>query len=331
MALLNIEGLTIDFRGLDGVVRALYGVELAVEDGEIVGLVGESGCGKSQTCLAIPRLIHASGTVHADRIEFENEDLQAYSERKMRRLRGNKISMVFQEPMTSLNPCLTIGEQLSEPLVLHRGLSWGQARDEVAQMLGRVGIPDPAQRCREFPHQLSGGMRQRAMIAMALVCEPRLLIADEPTTALDVTVQAQILSLMVRLRDETGAAILLVTHNLGVIAQTCDRVSVMYAGRIVESGTTERIFARPEHPYTRGLMHSVPRLRPPSGAGNRLEAIPGSVPSIAAMPPGCPFHPRCKFADSICAEQLPEYCELGGGHRALCHFAGRLEEGQAGQ
>jgi len=323
--LLEIEDLTIDFQSLDGTVRALYGVDLTVNEGEMVGLVGESGCGKSQTCLAVPGLVHPSGTVRASRILFDGDDLLKYTDRQMRGLRGNEISMIFQEPMTSLNPCLSIGEQLSEPLLLHQGLSWAEARERVIDMLGRVGISDAAQRVREYPHQLSGGMRQRAMIAMALICEPRLLLADEPTTALDVTVQAQILDLMLRLRDETGAAVLLVTHNLGVVAQTCDRVCVMYAGRIVESGTAARIFENPEHPYTRGLMQSVPRLRPPAGAPQKLEAIPGVVPSIAAMPSGCPFHPRCRYAEPLCAETMPAPVELEDGHEALCHFAGQLD------
>ncbi|MBP8953367.1 MAG: ABC transporter ATP-binding protein [Armatimonadetes bacterium] len=329
MALLEIEDLTIDFRSLDGTVRALYGVNLSVEPGEVRGLVGESGCGKSQTCLAIPRLVHPSGTVRAKSIRFDGDELTSWSERRMRSLRGNKISMIFQEPMTSLNPCLTVGEQLSEPLVLHRNSTWGEARERAVEMLSRVGISDAAQRYHEYPHQLSGGMRQRAMIAMALICEPRLLLADEPTTALDVTVQAQILELMKRLRDETGAAILLVTHNLGVVAQICDRVSVMYAGRIAEEGTAREIFAQPDHPYTRGLMHSVPRLRPPEGTPEKLEPIPGSVPNISAMPSGCPFHPRCKYAEDICASLLPDFVETGPGHRALCHFAGQLDEKEA--
>ncbi len=325
MPLLQIRNLTIDFRTLEGTLRAVYGVDLSVSEGEVVGLVGESGCGKSQTCLSIPRLIHPSGIIHADEIAFEGRDLTKLGERAMRSLRGNKITMIFQEPMTSLNPCLTVGEQLAEPLVLHRGMDWHAAEDRVVETLGRVGISDARQRYREYPHQLSGGMRQRAMIAMALVCEPRLLLADEPTTALDVTVQAQILRLMLRLRDETGTAIILVTHNLGVVAQSCDRVSVMYAGRIVESGTTAHVFGSPEHPYTRGLMRSVPRLKPPAGAPARLESIPGSVPSIAAMPGGCPFHPRCRYAREICAQALPSLVELEDGHSSLCHFAGKLD------
>jgi peptide/nickel transport system ATP-binding protein len=330
MPLLEMRGLTVDFRTLDGTLRAVHGADLTVEPGEIVGLVGESGCGKSQTCLAIPRLVHPSGRVHADRLTLEGADLLALSEREMRGIRGNKVSMIFQEPMTSLNPCITIGEQLSEPLVLHRGMSWGQARVRVIEVLGQVGIPDPSRRVREFPHQLSGGMRQRAMIAMALVCEPRLLIADEPTTALDVTVQAQILTLMRRLRDETQAAVLLVTHNLGVVAQVCDRVTVMYAGRMVESAPVHPLFARPAHPYTRGLMRSVPRLRVPAGETHRLEAIPGSVPGLWEIPRGCPFHPRCSFAEAVCSQVFPATTEPAPGHTVACHFAERvLREGAA--
>ncbi len=330
MPLLEMKGLTIDFRTLDGVLRAVHGAELTVEPGEIVGLVGESGCGKSQTCLSIPRLIHPSGRVRADLLRLDGVDLTALSEREMRRIRGDKVSMIFQEPMTSLNPCITIGEQLSEPLVLHRGQSWAQARGRVIEVLGQVGIPDPARRVREFPHQLSGGMRQRAMIAMALVCEPRLLIADEPTTALDVTVQAQILTLMRRLRDETRAAVLLVTHNLGVVAQVCDRVTVMYAGRMVESAPVRPLFARPGHPYTRGLMRSVPRLRVASGEVQRLEAIPGTVPGLWEVPPGCPFHPRCGYAEEICRREFPSVREVAHGHTVACHFSDRVrEEGAA--
>jgi oligopeptide/dipeptide ABC transporter ATP-binding protein len=248
----------------------------------------------------------------------------------MRGIRGNKVSMIFQEPMTSLNPCVTIGEQLSEPLVLHRGLTWHGARDRAIEALGRVGIPDPSRRVREYPHQLSGGMRQRAMIAMALVCEPRLLIADEPTTALDVTVQAQILTLLKRLRDETRAAVLLVTHNLGVVAQVCDRVTVMYAGRMIESAPVQPLFAQPAHPYTKGLMRSVPRLRIVGGGAQRLAAIPGSVPNLWEVPSGCPFHPRCRFAAAICEREFPATTEPLPGHTVACYFAARvLEEGAA--
>ena len=325
MVLLEIHNLTVDFRTLDGVVRAVHGVDLTVDEGEVVGLVGESGCGKSQTCLSVPRLVHASGTIEADAIRMDGEDLQHARERRMRELRGDKMNMIFQEPMTSLNPCLSVGEQVAEPLVLHRDMTWKSATARAAEMLGHVGISDPEQRCREYPHELSGGMRQRAMIAMALICQPTLLIADEPTTALDVTVQAQILDLMLRLRDETGTAILLVTHNLGVVAQACDRVSVMYAGRIVEMGSVERIFASPEHPYTRGLMNSVPRVRPPDGEHGRLQPIHGTVPSLHDMPSGCPFHPRCDYAEAICAREIPELDVMEPGHAARCHFAGRLE------
>ena len=326
MALLEIEDLTIDFRTLAGPARAVHGVDLCVDEGQIVGLVGESGCGKTQTCLAVTRLVHPTGTIRARRLDFDGRDLLRLSEREMRRVRGNGISMVFQEPMTSLNPCITIGEQLAEPLVLHRGHTWRQAVARAAEQLRRVGIPDSEQRCREYPHQLSGGMRQRVMIAMALICEPRLLIADEPTTALDVTVQAQILNLMRRLRDETHAAVLLVTHNLGVVAQTCDTVSVMYAGRIAEAGTCAQVFGRPEHPYTRGLMRCVPRVHHSSASAARLASIPGTVPTIHDAVPGCPFHPRCAYAQPLCAQELPPHVETEPGHRAACHFAGELPE-----
>jgi len=327
--LLDVSGLTVDFRTLAGPVRAVHGVDLAVMPGEVVGLVGESGCGKTQTCLSISRLIHPSGRIGGRHILFEGTDLLQLGEREMRRLRGARISMVFQEPMSSLNPCLSIGEQLSEPLVLHQGMDWRQAGRHAAEMLGRVGIPEAKQRCREYPHQLSGGMRQRAMIAMALICRPKLLLADEPTTALDVTVQAQILALMLELREQTGAAVLLVTHNLGVVAQSCDRIYVMYAGQVVEEGTTAAIFGRPEHPYTRGLMRSVPRLRPPAGSPDRLESIPGTVPRLDTPLPGCRFHPRCAYAEPRCSSEPPEVRAVEPGHLSRCHFAGQLDHGGA--
>jgi oligopeptide/dipeptide ABC transporter ATP-binding protein len=325
VSLLEIEKLTVDFRTLSGTAPAVRGVDLRVEAGETVGLVGESGCGKSQTCLAIPRLIHPSGTIRAQRMHFEGEDLLAGGERGARRLRGSKIGVVFQEPMSSLNPCMAIGEQLAEPLVLHRGLAWRAAYLRVGEMLAHVGIPEPERRLREYPHQLSGGMRQRAMIAMAMICQPRLLIADEPTTALDVTVQAQILALIRRLRDATGAAVLLVTHNFGVIAQSCDRVSVMYAGVILESGSTEQLLSRPTHSYTRALLQAVPRLRDPLGSGRPLRAVPGAVPSIWEMPDGCAFHPRCESAQQICADELPEMVTVEPGHEVRCHRASPTE------
>jgi peptide/nickel transport system ATP-binding protein len=314
VALLDVEDLQTHFRTPDGVNRAVDGVSFQVKEGETLAIVGESGCGKSVTANSILRLIPEPPGKIAGAIRFQGRDLLALPERAMRDIRGNDISMIFQEPMTSLNPVLTIGRQLRETLRLHEGLERRAAEDRAVEMLNLVGIPEARRRLREYPHQLSGGMRQRVMIAMALACDPKLLIADEPTTALDVTIQAQILDLMRRLREESGAAIVLITHDLGVVAEVCDEVVVMYAGQVVERAPVEALFRMPQHPYTVGLLGALPRLdhrRP------RLAAIEGSVPNMSAPPAGCRFQARCPFRIPRCAE-LPPLADIGGGHLSRC-------------
>ena len=309
--ILAIDNLHTRFFTRDGVVRAIEGLSLTVQAGEVLGIVGESGCGKSVTALSVMRLIPPqSGRIVQGSVRFEGKDLAALDESEMRSIRGNQIAMVFQEPMTSLNPVHTVGAQIAEAVRIHQGLSKPAAMARAVEMLNLVRIPDAARRVNDYPHQFSGGMRQRVMIAMALSCNPKLLIADEPTTALDVTIQAQILKLMMELNGRVGAAILLITHDLGVIAETAHRVVVMYAGRKVEEATVEALFERPVHPYTRGLMASIPRGR--QGARTRrLSEIPGIVPSLRETVPGqlpfqgCAFAPRCKFAAPRCHEQAP--------------------------
>ena len=324
--LLEVEGLKTHFFTRDGVVRAVDGVSFTVQAGETLAIVGESGCGKSVTSLSILRLIASPpGRTVAGSIRFEGRDLLALSEPEMRKVRGNEISMIFQEPMTSLNPVLTIGKQIAEALVLHRGMNQSEAWRKAVEMLALVNIPEPARRVGEYPHQLSGGMRQRVMIAMALACSPRLLIADEPTTALDVTIQAQILDLMRGLKEKTGAAIVLITHDLGVVAEMAQRVIVMYAGRKVEEAPVDDLFARPRHPYTRGLLHSIPRLgATASGKRVRLEEIRGMVPSMREEIPGCVFAPRCAYATERCRTEYPPLEEKAGGHWVACWEADRL-------
>src|SRR6059058_6079826 len=297
--LLDVQGLKTYFFTRDGVVRAVDGVSFSVERGETLAIVGESGCGKSVTSLSILRLIASPpGRTVAGRVVFEGRDLLELSEAEMRKIRGDAISMIFQEPMTSLNPVLTIGDQIAEVLMLHRGLSDEEGTRRAVEMLRLVRMPEPERRVAQYPHQLSGGMRQRVMIAMALACEPRLLIADEPTTALDVTIQAQILDLMRELKERTGAAIVLITHDLGVVAEMAQRVVVMYAGRKVEEAPVTELFARPRHPYTRGLLDSIPKLGTTSMHGRmiRLNEIMGTVPSLAEPIVGCAFAPRCAYA-----------------------------------
>jgi peptide/nickel transport system ATP-binding protein len=309
--ILEIDGLHTHFRTRDGVVRAIEGLSLTVQAGEVLGIVGESGCGKSVTALSVMRLIPASaGGIVQGQVRFEGQDLASLSDAQMRKIRGNQIAMVFQEPMTSLNPVHTVGAQIAEAVRIHQGLSGPAAMARAAEMLNLVRIPDAARRLQDYPHQFSGGMRQRVMIAMALSCNPKLLIADEPTTALDVTIQAQILKLMMELNGRVGAAIMLITHDLGVIAETAHRVVVMYAGRKVEEATVQDLFDRPVHPYTRGLMASIPRGRQGVRA-RRLSEIPGIVPSLKETVPGqpafggCAFAPRCSFATARCHEQAP--------------------------
>src|SRR3954465_9104319 len=319
--LLEVEDLRTHFFTRDGVVRAVDGISFSVALGETLAVVGESGCGKSVTSLSILRLIASPpGRIVSGQVQFEGRDLLTLTEDEMRSVRGDRISMIFQEPMTSLNPALTVGRQIAETLALHRGLPPAEAMAKATQMLRKVQMPEPERRVRQYPHELSGGMRQRVMIAMALACVPRLLIADEPTTALDVTIQAQILELMRELARETGASIILITHDLGVVAEMAQRVVVMYAGRKVEEAPVEDLFAHPRHPYTRGLLGSMPHLgaSPPEGAVKRLVEIPGMVPSLREEHPGCLFAPRCPNAIARCMEQVPPLATHGAGHTAAC-------------
>jgi len=331
-ALLEVDDLTTYFFTRDGVVRAVEGVSFRVMRGEVLAIVGESGCGKSVTSLSIMRLIASPpGRTVRGRVLFEGRNLLALPEPEMRKIRGNAISMIFQEPMTSLNPVLTIGRQVAEALVLHRGMSREQALARSIELLREVRIPAPERRVNQYPHQLSGGMRQRVMIAMALACAPRLLIADEPTTALDVTIQAQILDLMRELSQKTGAAIVLITHDLGVVAEMAERVVVMYAGRKVEEASVADLFARPRHPYTRGLLDSIPKLRG-AGVGNasergtrrRLAEIAGTVPSLSEPITGCAFAPRCHFATARCRAESPVLEEKAAAHFAACWESQRV-------
>jgi len=314
--LLEIDGLRTQFSTEDGVVRAVNDIGFSLQQGETLGLVGESGCGKSVTALSIMGLLPRIGRVVGGSVRFESRDLLALSEREMRQIRGNRIGMIFQEPMTSLNPVHTIGEQVAEAARIHQNLGRAAARARAEDMLRRVRVPDPSRRLRDYPHQFSGGMRQRAMIAMALICSPRLLIADEPTTALDVTIQAQILRLILELKERIGAGVLMITHDLGVVAETCQRVIVMYAGRVVEEAPVEMLFDSPAHPYTRGLMASVPR-----GADRRrrrLPEIPGVVASLSQPMIGCAFAPRCPMAIDNCRAATPELRSIAEGHRVAC-------------
>jgi oligopeptide/dipeptide ABC transporter ATP-binding protein len=323
--LLQVENLQTQFLTSAGVVRAVDGVSYDVDEGETVALVGESGCGKSVSALSIMRLVaEPAGRIVGGRILFQGRDLLELSEAQMRDVRGRDIAMVFQEPMTSLNPVLTIGRQLTEGLEIHLGMQIEAARARAVELLGMVGIPDPARRLTQYPHQFSGGMRQRMMIAMALACNPKLILADEPTTALDVTIQAQILELMQDLSRRLGVAMLIITHNLGVVARYADRVNVMYAGRVIERGTAEEIYANPRHPYTLGLLRSVPRLDEPIRA--KLDPIEGQPPDLTRLPPGCAFAPRCAFRVERCAE-VPPLTAIGGPeHMSACWQAERLAQ-----
>lgn len=314
--LLEVQQLQTYFYTADGVVPAVDGVSFSMGRGETLAIVGESGSGKSVTSLSIMQLVpRPPGKIVGGVIRFSGEDLLKKSPAEMRRIRGNRISMIFQEPMTSLNPVFRVGEQVAETLRLHRGLGKREAWVQAVEMLQKVGIPSPEKRVRDYPHQLSGGMRQRVMIAMALSCNPELLIADEPTTALDVTIQAQILDLMRHLRQEFGTAILLITHDLGVVAEMADRVVVMYAGRVVEEARVTDLFGGPKHPYTVGLLRSIPRLE---GAGERLYTIEGTVPNPAQLPSGCAFHPRCPLAGELCRKEEPELRRVAPGWFTSC-------------
>ena len=316
--LLSIQDLVTVFDTADGVVRAVDGLELAVAPGEILGLVGESGCGKSLTALSVMGLLPPPGRVAAGSIDFAGHDLLAATPHQMLSLRGREISMVFQEPMTSLNPVFTVGRQIAEEITAHEKISKARAWSRAVEMLTKVGIPEAAKRSKSFPHQLSGGMRQRVMIAMALALDPRLLIADEPTTALDVTIQAQILGLMRRLSQETGAAILLITHNLAVVAQMCARVAVMYTGRLVETAPVDGLFDEPLHPYTRGLLACLPSRS--AHPGSRLPTIGGVVPALGNLPPGCAFSNRCPQRFGPCQVSEPALVEVAPGHKVRCYL-----------
>ncbi|MBS0240717.1 MAG: ABC transporter ATP-binding protein [Proteobacteria bacterium] len=322
MTLLSVEDLATDFRTIDGIVHAVDGVSFALAKGETLGIVGESGCGKSVTALSILRLLDPrAARIVRGSVKLDGRELTTLSEPEMREVRGHDISMIFQEPMTSLNPVLTIGTQIAENAVRHLGLSKRAARDRAAEMLDLVRIPDARRRLDEYPHQLSGGMRQRVMIAVALACNPKVLIADEPTTALDVTIQAQILDLLRELKDRLGTAIVLITHDLGVVAETCDRVIVMYAGRMAETATIDELFARPLHPYTRGLMQAIPHgldLASASGKRPRLREIPGLVPALNRPIPGCAFAPRCTLGVERCRTTRPPLAAMTEGHAVAC-------------
>ena len=315
--LLEVKDLKTYFYTFEGVVKAVDGVSYEVDEGETLGLVGESGCGKSVSALSLMRLIpDPPGKIVDGEILFDGESILALDKDEMRRIRGAKIAMVFQEPMTSLNPVLTVEKQLSETLQLHKGMSRQAARRESVDLLSRVGIPDPERRVVQYPHQFSGGMRQRVMIAMALSCNPKLIIADEPTTALDVTIQAQILELMKSLTREFGVSLMIITHNLGVVARYADRMNIMYAGKIIERGSAREIYSNPRHPYTVGLLKSVPRLDLPRRA--KLDPIEGQPPDLINLPEGCAFRSRCRWAVDKCATDIPPLMPTGEGHWSAC-------------
>ena len=322
--LLSVENLVTAFDTEEGRIRAVGGVSFSVRAGRTLGIVGESGCGKTVTALSIIRLLpRPAASILSGRVWFEGEDLAAAPVERLHQIRGNRIGMIFQEPMTALNPVHRIGRQITEVLKLHGEMADDEALQRAVEMLDKVGIPSPEIRLTEYPHQLSGGMRQRVMIAMALICNPALVIADEPTTALDVTIQAQILDLLQKMQDELRTSIVMITHDLGVIAETCDDVVVMYAGRVAEQGTVEQVFNYPLHPYTRGLLSSIPRLSTPRKS--RLATIDGMVPSLSEMPPGCRFNNRCPYADADCLAEDPAVADAHDGHEVACHHWRKLE------
>jgi len=314
--LLEVEGLRVDFTTNRGTVYAVNGVSFAIEPGETLGIVGESGCGKSVTSLAILGILPKAGKVSTGTVRFEGRDLVELSDRRLRRIRGKEIAMIFQDPMTSMNPVLTVGRQIREALEAHFGMNRKDANARAAELLDQVGIPSPKARLSDYPHQFSGGMRQRAMIAMALACEPKLLIADEPTTALDVTIQAQILDLLRSLVADRDTALILITHDLGVVAGMCERVNVMYAGMFVETGSADQVFDSPRHPYTLGLLQSVPRLDAPRA--RKLRPISGSPRDMLSAPAACPFAPRCGYEVPQSREELPQLVEVERGHYVAC-------------
>lgn len=314
--LLEVRNLRTHFQTYAGTVQAVNGISFSVAPGEALGIVGESGCGKSVTATSIMRLLPPNGKIVEGEIDFDGRDLASLSEREMQHIRGNEISMIFQDPMTSLNPVLKIRTQISESLQLHQNMTKAQAAKRSVELLELVGIPSPAMRVKQYPHEFSGGMRQRVMIAMALSCNPKMLIADEPTTALDVTIQAQIMDLMRELRQKLNTAIILITHDLGVVAGMCTRIQVMYAGRIIERGTPDDIYYNPKHPYTWGLLKSVPRVD--ARERRRLHSILGQPPDLLAPPEGCEFWPRCDYAMEICQRQKPELASIEGEHETAC-------------
>jgi oligopeptide transport system ATP-binding protein len=318
-ALLQVDNLKTQFFTQDGVVKAVNGISFRLGHGETLGVVGESGCGKSITAMSIMRLIpQPPGKIVDGQVVFQGKDILKMSDEQVRDIRGNDIAMIFQDPMTSLNPVLTINRQISESLELHKGMSKNEARARAIELLKMVGIPNAEQRVDQYPHQFSGGMRQRVMIAMALSCDPLVLIADEPTTALDVTIQAQILDLMRKLQQERGTAVMLITHDLGVVAGMSDRINVMYAGAVAETAETEELFANPRHPYTLGLLNSIPRLD--MRTKQKLDPIRGLPPDLIDLPDMCPFSPRCDFSEEICERRAPALREVGPGHQVSCWF-----------
>ncbi|WP_425446900.1 ABC transporter ATP-binding protein [Dethiothermospora halolimnae] len=317
--ILEVRNLKTSFYTKTGEVQAVRGVDFAVKRGEVLGIVGESGSGKSVTSMSIMGLIKKPGEIKDGKIIFNGENIIDYPKKKLRDIRGNKIAMIFQDPMTSLNPVYTIGEQMTDVLIKNKGLNKRKAREKAIEFLDIVGIPSPKTRIDNYPHEFSGGMRQRAMIAMALSCEPDLLIADEPTTALDVTIQAQILELMKELKDKTKTSIIIITHDLGVVAETCDRVLVMYGGLVMEEGSVRDIFYKPNHPYTKGLLGSIPKL----GDEDRLMPIDGSPPNLLNAPKGCPFYSRCKYRREICKDKRPKGFLIDEKHKSMCWLNGK--------
>ena len=316
--ILRIQNLKTYFYTRQGIVKAVDDITLTVEKGKVLGLVGESGSGKSMTSLSVLRLVPSPGKIVSGDILFENRSLLTLNDEEMRKRRGKEISMIFQEPMTSLNPVFTVGEQVAEMLRLHLKMNRKEAKDKTIELFKWVGIPSEEKRYHEYPHQLSGGMRQRIMIAMAISCDPKLIFADEPTTALDVTIQAQILNLLHHLKDKLNMSLVLISHDLGIIAESADDVAVMYAGKIVEYTDTQKLFAHPLHPYTRGLLESLPKFDRNGGGKARLKAIPGVVPTLSDLPPGCAFEPRCPYAMAICKTDPPGLEEKETGHLASC-------------
>ncbi|OLD02153.1 peptide ABC transporter ATP-binding protein [archaeon 13_1_20CM_2_54_9] len=320
--LLRVEGLRTYFYTWAGVVKAVDGVSLHVDKGETLGIVGESGSGKTVTALSIMRIVPAPGKIIEGKIEFQRKNLLAESEEEMRKLRGREIGYIFQDPTSTLDPVYTVGEQLSEVLVRHQNLDKKSAMDRAVELLRIVEIPDPEIRINQYPHQLSGGTKQRIAIARAICCSPSLLLADEPTTALDVTIQAQILETLKGLKDRFNMSMVLITHDMGIVAETCDRVVILYAGQVYETGTTEQVFENPKHPYTEALLTSVPHL---ALKRERLSVIQGNIPNLIEPPSGCRFHPRCKYAQQICIDKVPELEPMEEGHLAACHFARELK------